>query len=57
MVAFALDEALATVDDIAQAWARERASGKPGIDPAQRYAGDADFDDADWKAPEVSDVE
>lgn len=55
MVAFALDEALAMVDDIANRWAAERASVKPGIDPTQRYAGDADFDDADWDPAEVND--
>lgn len=46
VVAFALDEALAAVDDIAQAWASERARGKAGIPPGQRYATDDDYDDA-----------
>lgn len=47
MVAFALDEALATVDEIATLWDQERARGKAGLPPGQRYATDADYDDAD----------
>lgn len=49
MVAFALDEALAMVHDIAEAWAHERASKKPGetLPDDQRYAAEDDYDDAD----------
>lgn len=48
-MAFALDEALAVVHEVARAWAQERAGKKPGasIPEGQRLASDDDYDDAD----------